>query len=133
MWSGVSLYNWKQHKLSSRMTRAFNKTSEKEKRRQLRNNMPPAEVLLWGKLKGKALSGYKFRRQFSVNKFVLDFYCPELKLAIELDGDSHFDPGKDEERQRMIESYGIRFLRFTNEEVYKNLEEVLLRILSFNE
>lgn len=52
--------------------------------------MLKAEVILWSRLKGKRLDGYKFRRQFSVAQFVVDFYCPRLKLAIEVDGDSHF-------------------------------------------
>ncbi|MDO8283138.1 MAG: endonuclease domain-containing protein [Thermodesulfovibrionia bacterium] len=110
------------------MTKAFNKHTEKEKRRQLRKNMPKAEIILWSKLKNKSLCGYKFRRQYSVNKFVIDFYSPELKLAIEVDGDSHFTDGADicdKERQIIIESYGIEFLRFTNREVYENVDGVI--------
>ena len=56
----------------------------------LRNNMPKAELILWSTLKSKGLDEYKFRRQYSVAQFVVDFYCPRLKLAIEVDGDSHF-------------------------------------------
>ena len=116
------------------MTKVFNKGSEKEKRRLLRNNMPKAEILLWSKLKGRGLSGFKFRRQYGVNKFVLDFYCPELKLAIEIDGDSHFMKGAKEsdlERQEMIESYGIVFLLFTNTDIYENMNAVLERTAKF--
>jgi len=111
------------------MTRAFNKTTETYKRRMLRKNLPPPEIMLWKRLKTRSLSGYKFRRQYSVENFVLDFYSPELKLAIEIDGDSHFDEERDTARQKIIESYGIQFLRFTNEEVTKNIEGVLIRIL----
>lgn len=114
------------------MTKAFNQTSEKLKRRMLRKNMPKAEVVLWSKLKDKGLYGYKFRRQYSVREFVIDFYCPELKLAIEVDGDSHFIEGaeeRDRERQRIIESYGITFLRFTNTEVYESLDGVMEKIV----
>lgn len=94
--------------------------------------MPLAEVILWNKLKGKQVAGYKFRRQYSVEHFVIDFYCPELKLAIEVDGDSHYTEGAalyDRERQNLIENYGIQFLRFANSDIYENLEEVLLKIM----
>jgi len=114
------------------MTKLYNRTSEKAKRQQLRRNMTKAEFLLWQKLKAKQLEGVKFRSQYGVGQFVVDFYCTELKLAIELDGDSHFQDGAQEydwERQAFIESVGIRFLRFTNDEVYGNLDGVLERIL----
>jgi len=94
------------------MTRVYNKESEKLKRRMLRKHLSQAEVLLWSKLKGKGLSNYKFRRQYSVGKFVIDFYCPKSKMAIEIDGDSHFVEGakeRDRERQTIIETFGITF------------------------
>lgn len=91
----------------------FNRPSEKEKRRTLRNNMPEAEVMLWKKLKGKQVNGHKFRRQYSIGKYIVDFFCPELKLAVEVDGDSHFmDEAcmeKDRKRQFFIEKQGISF------------------------
>ena len=86
------------------------------------------ETVIWSKLKGKQLLGYKFRRQYSVDRYVVDFYCPELKLAVEIDGDSHFQNGAENDdmvRQAFIESFGIRFLRFTNEDVFKNLDGVV--------
>jgi very-short-patch-repair endonuclease len=52
--------------------------------------MPLAEVILWSRIKGKQLEGFKFRRQYSVDNFIIDFYCPALKFGIEVDGDSHF-------------------------------------------
>ncbi len=64
------------------MTELYNKTSEKDKRRFLRNNMPPAEILVWARLKGKQVEECKFRRQYSIDKFVVDFYTTELRLAI---------------------------------------------------
>ena len=94
--------------------------------------MPLAERLLRAKLRAKGLSGYKFRRQYSVEGFVLDFYCPQSKLAIELDGESHFLPGaqdRDDQRAKTIEGYGIRVLRFTNTDVYKNMQGVLSSIV----
>ncbi len=96
--------------------------------------MPKAEIVLWSKLKSKALNGHKLRRQHSVGKFVIDFYCPRLKLAIEVDGDSHFSDGSepyDKTRQDFIESFGISFLRFTNKEIYENLSEVLAKIENY--
>lgn len=94
------------------MTKIYNKISEKLKRRMLRKNMPKAEAILWSKLRSKGLNDYKFRRQYSVGTFVIDFYCPRLKLAIEVDGDSHFVEGSDiydKERQTIIETLGITF------------------------
>ena len=71
-------------KLSFIMTRIYNRTSEKEKRRQLRNKMTPAEIILWSRLKNRQVNRYKFRRQYSVGSYVVDFYCPELKLVVEV-------------------------------------------------
>ena len=110
------------------MTKLFNKTSEKLKRRELRSNMTKAEAIVWQKLRCKQIENCKFRNQYSVDKFVLDFYSPEIKLAIEIDGESHFQEGVaqyDEQRQIFIESAGIKFLRFTNKDVYENLNGVL--------
>jgi very-short-patch-repair endonuclease len=114
------------------MTKLYNRTSEKAKRQQLRWNMTKTEFMLWQKLKGKQLEGVKFRSQYGVSQFVVDFYCTEHKLAIEIDGESHFLLGAreyDQERQAFIESVGIQFLRFTNNEVHGNLEGVLERII----
>ena len=114
------------------MTRIYNRVSEKEKRRELRKNMPWAEIILWSKLRGKGIQGYKFRRQYSIGKYVVDFYCPQIKLAVEIDGESHFIEGadkRDQERQTMIESYGVSFLRFTNRDIYERLEGVVERII----
>ncbi len=58
--------------------------------------MPVAERLLWSRLRGKLIAGYKFRRQYSVESFVIDFYCPQAKLAIEVDGESHYRSGAEE-------------------------------------
>ena len=113
------------------MTKIYNRTSAKDRRRMLRSNMPKAELILWSRLKSKGLDEYKFRRQYSVAQFVVDFYCPRLKLAIEVDGDSHFSEESelcDEARQDFIESFGISFLRFNNKEIYENLDEVLSKI-----
>jgi very-short-patch-repair endonuclease len=110
------------------MTEFFNRADETPKRRELRNNMPRAEVILWSRLKGRQLLGCKFRRQFGVGAFVIDFYSPEIKLGIELDGDTHFDEGRreyDQRRQAFIESFGIKVIRFLNGEIYENLDGVV--------
>ena len=109
------------------MTLAFNKKKEQEKRRYFRKNMPKSEVLLWTRLKKRQMHGERFLRQYGVDQYILDFYCPRLKLAIEVDGDSHYMPGaedQDKARQEYIESFGIGFLRFTNEDVYTNIDGV---------
>ena len=115
------------------MTEMFNRKETLEKRRQLRNGAPDAERLLWQKLKGKQLNGCKFRRQFGIGPYVLDFYCPALKLAIEIDGPSHDDQNAqdyDAIRQKVVEALEIRFLRFTNADIYDHLEGVLVSISS---
>jgi len=115
----------------SAMTKHYNTKSETPKRRALRQSMPKTEVILWKSLSRKQMMGCKFRRQYSVDKYVIDFYCPELKLAVEVDGDSHYVKDTEEydkERQDYIEQFGIKFLRVTNNDIYKNLRGVLLTI-----
>jgi very-short-patch-repair endonuclease len=110
------------------MTKLYNKSVEKEKRRSLRNNMPLAEKIIWEKLKGRQVEGCKFRRQCSIGTFVVDFYSPELKLALEIDGDSHFLEGAreyDNEQSAFLTEKGTTILRFTNCEVYEELGSVL--------
>ena len=113
------------------MNKIFNQKIQKEKRRSLRRRSTKAERTLWQNLRNRGFEGYKFRRQFSVGFFVLDFYCPELKLAIEVDGYSHdSEEAKkyDTERQKIIEVYGVRFLRIRDEEVHEDIEKALKKI-----
>lgn len=110
------------------MTKLFNQEGVKSIRQHLRHHMPKAELVLWAHLRGHQLAGYKFRRQYSVGPYVVDFYCPSVKLAIEVDGDSRFATGAvtaDRKRQHYIAGKGIRFLRFTNQQVMRNLDSVL--------
>ena len=96
--------------------------------------MPEPEKRIWARLRSRQVNGYKFRRQYSIGNFIVDFYCPEAKLAIEIDGDSHFDNEQrlyDIARQRYIEAKGIHFLRFTNKDITENVEGVLVRIAEF--
>ena len=98
----------------------------KELARELRKNMTLSEVLLWNELKQRNILGYDFDRQRPIDNYIVDFFCKELSLAIEIDGDTHiFKYDYDEERQRSLEKLGIRFLRFDDIEVKKDLSNVL--------
>jgi very-short-patch-repair endonuclease len=113
------------------MTEHFNRKKETPLRRELRNEMPKAERLLWSHIRSKKLLGYKFGRQYSVGPYVLDFYCPAAKLAIELDGNSHYIGDAieyDRQRQAYIEEFGIRVLRFMNSAIFEQRDGVLLKI-----
>ncbi len=74
------------------MGRIFNRKSQTGRRRHLRKEAPKAERLLWWRLRGRQVHGLKFRRQYGIGRYVVDFYCVEARLAIEVDGESHFDP-----------------------------------------
>ena len=106
----------------------YNKKTLEANRKKLRNNLTPAEAALWELIKNKKLDGRKFRRQHSIGNFILDFYCPEEKLAIELDGEDHYwDEGmkRDKIKTTYIKSHGIEILRFENKLVFKDPEFVL--------
>ena len=103
----------------------------KELARQLRNHSTFSEVLLWNQLKNKRIMGYDFHRQKPILNYILDFFCNELELAIEIDGCSHdFEEAykKDKSRQEEIERLGIVFLRFDDLQVKKNMAGVLQTI-----
>lgn len=109
----------------------FNLRKQRSIRKNLRNNPPDPEKILWRELSGKKLDGYKFRRQHGIRKYIVDFYCPKAKLVIELDGDSHFDEAgieSDEIRTKDITKNGITIQRFTNLEIRNNLEGVIAAI-----
>ena len=97
-------------------------------RKQLRNNQTEPEKIFWNKVKSKQFKWLKFRRQHSVWKYVLDFYCPELKLCVEIDGDNHFETQwieNDKIRTEYLNQAWIKVLRFTNKEITENIEWVL--------
>ena len=101
----------------------------KERARKLRNNSTRSEVLLWKYLKGRLMKGYDFHRQKPLDEFIVDFYCCELFLAIEIDGSSHIGKEKyDRERQIKIESLGVHFLRFDDLLVKRDVEIVIRTI-----
>ncbi|TCD08626.1 imidazole glycerol phosphate synthase subunit HisF [Pedobacter frigidisoli] len=101
-----------------------------ENAKQLRNRLTESEKLLWEHLNEKKL-GVKFRRQHPISFYIADFYCHEVKLIIELDGSIHNlreNIENDFERQKLLESLGIKVIRFKNNELYKNLNQVLEKI-----
>lgn len=105
------------------MTQNFNKSTEKEKRRKLRKDQTFCEMIVWTYLRNRKTLGYKFRRQYSVDHYLIDFYCLELKLVIELDGSIHDTPDQKEDdiyRQEYLEKFGIKFIRITNDELMGN-------------
>ena len=100
----------------------------KELARKLRKEMTLSEVLLWQELKGRQMLNYDFDRQRPIDNYIVDFYCKDLQLAIEVDGDSHNWEGvaeKDAIRQSRLEELGVRFLRFEDIDVKRNMAFVL--------
>ena len=98
---------------------------------ELRKNMTPVEKELWKHLKNKQILGLRFRRQHPIDIFIADFYCHKIKLVIELDGQIHSTPKNieyDENRTAELERLGIKVIRFKNEEVLENIEEVVNQI-----
>ena len=100
----------------------------KERARELRNNSTLSEVLLWNELKNGKIKGKDFHRQKPIMDYIVDFFCPELGMAIEIDGGSHDNENacrNDRERQKKIEELKIQFLRFNDLDVRRNMTGVL--------
>jgi len=101
----------------------------KEVAPKLRNNMTLSEVLLWNQLKKRKMKGYDFHRQKPIDKYIVDFFCPKLKLIIEIDGESHIYKGnEDVKRQKKLESLGFHFLRYKDIDIKKDIKDVLVSI-----
>jgi very-short-patch-repair endonuclease len=97
--------------------------------RELRQPQTPAEQKLWPRLRDRQLAGFKFRRQHPIDRFIVDFYCAETKLCVEIDGDSHAEQAEyDQARTAYLNESGYSVIRFTNREVFKHLEVVLQQI-----
>ena len=114
--------------MTNRDERLHNQPSMKDRRRALRNDATPAEKKLWTFLRKRQLHNRKFRRQYSVGPYVLDFYCPAERLAVELDGAVHDDPVRadyDGRRQVFIEKQDITVLRFENRQVFEDPDAAL--------
>lgn len=110
----------------------YNNPKNKLLRQKLRQSSTVAEKLLWEYLKGSRLRGHKFRRQYEIYGYVIDFYCPKIRLAIEIDGAIHQDEDVreyDDLRKAEIESFNIVVIRFDNDEIFYDLENVLEQII----
>lgn len=110
------------------MNKHFNRPEQKERRRRLRANLSTPEAILWNLLRGRQVAGFKFRRQYGVDAYVLDFYSPALKLALEVDGESHYTgqgQSHDRERTKRLQALGLEVLRVSNREVLENAQGVL--------
>jgi very-short-patch-repair endonuclease len=110
------------------MAYTYNKPSSKKTRRLLRKDLTPAEALLWKNIQRKQLDGRRFRRQYSIGSYIVDFYCVEERLVIELDGSVHDNIGSqlyDDERTLFLESLDIKVIRFENSEIFKSLDFVI--------
>jgi adenine-specific DNA-methyltransferase len=103
--------------------------------RELRKNQTDAERKLWSLLRDRRLGGIKFRRQFPIDKYILDFYAPELQLAVEADGGQHYEhegAARDAERETVLSAQGMQIIRFSNTDILQNREgvyEVILRTI----
>ena len=111
------------------MKRVNNLPILKQRRKELRGNSTTQEELLWSRLR-QSRSGFKFKRQHSIGPYILDFYCPEKRLAVELDGRQHVEnKDYDVERAHYLREFGIKIVRFWNSEVDDNIEAALKRIM----
>ena len=117
------------------LTNRRNLQKQKELRQSLRNNSTPAEACLWRALKGKQIDGLKFRRQFGFGPYILDFYCPEIRLCIELDGEVHKSSEAaeyDEQRTEYLRHNNVEVIRFDNEVVFYNTEGIIEEIQRYH-
>ena len=104
----------------------------KARARRMRKNPTPAERALWERLRGKRLDGMKFRRQHVIDRIIVDFFCPQMKLVIEVDGSAHADAdARDRKRDSVLRQRNLRLLRFTNKQVLRQMEWVLAVIRRF--
>ncbi len=110
----------------------LNRKETRGSRKALRQNQTDAERVLWSKLRNKQVNGLKFFRQYGVGRYIADFYCPKIRLAVEVDGGQHYmdeATAYDFIREKMFASLGIRTVRFSNIEVLNELDGVLEKIL----
>ena len=97
--------------------------------REMRKSPTEAENVLWQQLRNQQISGFIFRRQYNIERFIVDFYCPRRRLVIEIDGSIHqYQQDEDAVRQAFIEQQGLRLMRFSNDDVINNLETVIEQI-----
>ena len=114
--------------MSERKRGIYNTAAKESQRKELRNSLTRAEIVLWKYLQRRQLDGKKFRRQHSIGPYIADFYCPECRLIVEIDGSQHYDEEAveyDRWRTEYMAERNIRVLRFQNREVFQNLQYVL--------
>jgi very-short-patch-repair endonuclease len=102
----------------------------RQRARTLRTRMTDSERKLWFALRDRRFSGFKFRRQVPIDRFIADFICFEARLVVEVDGGQHADSVRDQQRDRWFAANGFRVVRFWNNEVLSNLEGVLTVLLA---
>lgn len=108
----------------------YNDQRQKLRRQELRKNQTEAEKVLWNRIRNRQLNNLKFHRQYSVGPYILDFFCPEIRLCIELDGQQHKEAVEyDKEREEFLKGQDITTIRFWNNEIQDNLGNVLKNIL----
>ncbi|WBL41314.1 endonuclease domain-containing protein [Algoriphagus halophytocola] len=118
------------------MSRKFNHKASPEifrRARELREQMTPAERVLWEKLRANRLNGLHFRRQHPISKFIVDFYCHKFQLVIELDGEIHQEKDqqqRDKGREEDLQNLGLHILRFSNQDILHETQLVLTTILN---
>ncbi|MBZ0155038.1 MAG: endonuclease domain-containing protein [Alphaproteobacteria bacterium] len=113
------------------MKRLRNDPTLKQRRRELRRNQTDAEKAFWAKVRNREFYGMRFLRQYSVGPYILDFYCPDIKLAVELDGGQHnhcTNREQDAARAEFLKKQGIEVVRFWNHEVLLDMQGVLTRL-----
>lgn len=113
------------------MTKKHDPPQSKEHRKELRKTLTPAEAFLWKHLKGQKFNGRKFRRQHGIENYIVDFYCAEENLIIELDGEAHMNATseeKDHKRKERLTAMGFKVIRFENKMVFENLPSILMEI-----
>ena len=115
----------------------MNRKDKEFSRKKLRNHTTSAEAVLWSYLKSSQIENLKFRRQQSIGPYVVDFYCPEIKLVIELDGQVHADDEaieRDEKRSDYLKNEaGLHIIRFENLFVFRYIETILQEIKEYKE
>jgi len=112
----------------------FDKPSTLEKRRNLKKNQTESEIIMWDRLRAKRFKKIKFRRQYGIGEYIMDFYSSELMLAIEIDGNQHYEKEGleyDKIRTEYLNSIGIKVIRFKNKEILDNIEKVMWKLGEF--
>lgn len=114
--------------LIAKMNHQYNKKTLKSFRRALRSNPTPHEQMLWSRIRNRQFEGYRFLRQYSIGNYILDFYCPELRIGIELDGSQHLESNhqlNDMHRTEFLERNNVHVVRYYNSNIDDNFDGVL--------